>query len=626
MKKSTLLAGILAALAAAPLATAQNFYQVQKTALYLQTSAAGPVAWPYYPYGFVARTPVATSLVFPGGATLPLVSNPDAGDYEINEFFATKAALDAAYPNGTYHMTGSGLPQLTFLLTQDAYPSAIPAVTNGTWRGGVLVVDPAVATSIEFSDFTTYATGGVGGHLGIEIDDYSMRTNGSDQVVKNDTISKQNPLFPYQAAPATSCVIPARSLNPGDICEAQLQFDTALTFNTSTLDGSGFGSLYENLLDFFIVAKPSGSPPPQPVISTDLADQTAVIGGTATLAPRVTVGGAPITGNYAVVWYCNGLSMARGGNGYLPNMSPNGTSLVINPVTAFDGGVYFARFINAGGLATTATATLAVVSGTAPAITTQPASQTVSAGGTASFSVAASGTPPPSYRWRESTNGGTNWEDVPPGGSFSGQATRKLTVANAPTSMSGDLFRCVATNAVKSATSAIARLTVNKLAQTVNFPQPANKVYGDPPFVVAATASSGLPVSLMIDSGPATFSGGKVVLTGVGKVTLTAFQAGNATYAAGAGPTRSFTVAKAAQTITFSALPNKTSNAAPFSLSASASSGLPVTFTVVSGPAKISGKTVTLTGTGTVEIRASQAGNADYNAALSVSRSFTVTK
>ncbi len=79
------------------------------------------------------------------------------------------------------------------------------------------------------------------------------------------------------------------------------------------------------------------------------------------------------------------------------------------------------------------------------------------------------------------------------------------------------------------------------------------------------------------------------------------------------------------QTITFSAMSPQLTTAAPFALTATASSGLPVTYTVVSGPATVSGSTVTLTGaTGSVTIRASQAGNALYNAAPDVQRSFGV--
>lgn len=83
-------------------------------------------------------------------------------------------------------------------------------------------------------------------------------------------------------------------------------------------------------------------------------------------------------------------------------------------------------------------------------------------------------------------------------------------------------------------------------------------------------------------------------------------------------------VAKADQAIDFAALGPKLTTDAPFALSATASSGLPVAFAVVSGPATLSGSTLTLTGAGTVTVRATQAGNADFSAAAPVERSFAV--
>ncbi|RYY19742.1 MAG: T9SS type A sorting domain-containing protein [Sphingobacteriaceae bacterium] len=78
------------------------------------------------------------------------------------------------------------------------------------------------------------------------------------------------------------------------------------------------------------------------------------------------------------------------------------------------------------------------------------------------------------------------------------------------------------------------------------------------------------------------------------------------------------------QTIDFAALAVKTVGDAPFGLTATASSGLPVGFSIVSGPATISGSTVTLTGDGNVTIAANQAGNASFNAAKTVTQSFVV--
>jgi uncharacterized delta-60 repeat protein len=79
------------------------------------------------------------------------------------------------------------------------------------------------------------------------------------------------------------------------------------------------------------------------------------------------------------------------------------------------------------------------------------------------------------------------------------------------------------------------------------------------------------------------------------------------------------------QTITFAALPDIAFTTTPITLSASASSGLTVTFAVDAGNATVSGNSLTLTGTGSVTVRASQAGNGSYSAATDVVRTFTVS-
>jgi hypothetical protein len=85
-----------------------------------------------------------------------------------------------------------------------------------------------------------------------------------------------------------------------------------------------------------------------------------------------------------------------------------------------------------------------------------------------------------------------------------------------------------------------------------------------------------------------------------------------------------FSVAKLGQSITFDPLADKTYGDSTFGVSATASSGLGVSFSIASGPATILGTNVTITGTGTVTVRASQAGNSAYEAATDVNQSFNV--
>ncbi|MFN7560135.1 MAG: choice-of-anchor tandem repeat GloVer-containing protein [Prosthecobacter sp.] len=78
------------------------------------------------------------------------------------------------------------------------------------------------------------------------------------------------------------------------------------------------------------------------------------------------------------------------------------------------------------------------------------------------------------------------------------------------------------------------------------------------------------------------------------------------------------------QTITFTNPGIRIHGDAPFALGATASSGLTVSYTVVSGPATVSGGTITLTGAGSVTIRASQAGDTNFDPAPDVEQTFTV--
>ncbi|MFN7138926.1 MAG: FG-GAP-like repeat-containing protein, partial [Limisphaerales bacterium] len=167
---------------------------------------------------------------------------------------------------------------------------------------------------------------------------------------------------------------------------------------------------------------------------------------------------------------------------------------------------------------------------------------------------------------------------------------------------------------------------VSKAEQTISFAPLANRTFGEAAFQVTATASSGLPVSFAIVSGPATIAGNVITITGAGTVTVRASQGGNDAYHPAPNVDRSFEVAKASQSIAFSDLPDRTYGDQPFSLSATASSGLPVSFNIVSGPATLSGDTLTITGAGHITVRATQAGNANYNPAQNVDLSFDVQK
>ena len=123
--------------------------------------------------------------------------------------------------------------------------------------------------------------------------------------------------------------------------------------------------------------------------------------------------------------------------------------------------------------------------GTAPSITAQPTDQTLCSGGSASFTVTASGSPAPTYQWRSGT---TNLTD---GGNISGATTVTLTINPASPGDAASNYNCVATNAYGSATSNDANLTVNVAPSITGHPtdQIACATGGLATFSVSATSS-----------------------------------------------------------------------------------------------------------------------------------------
>jgi uncharacterized protein YjdB len=180
----------------------------------------------------------------------------------------------------------------------------------------------------------------------------------------------------------------------------------------------------------------------------------------------------------------------------------------------------------------------------------------------------------------------------------------------------------------KAATNVSRTLTVTQGSQTIPFSAPASRSYSTSTFTLPLNSSAGLPVIYTSSSSAvATISGNVVTITGPGSTVITATQDGNANYKAAPTVNQTLVVSQAAQTITFPAIASKAYGAPSFNLTATATSGLPVTYSSSNtNVATVSGNTVTIRGVGSTTITASQAGNANYVAAPSVGQALTVTK
>jgi hypothetical protein len=119
---------------------------------------------------------------------------------------------------------------------------------------------------------------------------------------------------------------------------------------------------------------------------------------------------------------------------------------------------------------------------TAPAITTQPTSQTVVAGQDATFTAAASGSPTPSVQWQESTDGGGTWADA-------AGATAATFTFLTNSSNNGIELRAVFTNTAGSATTNAVTLTVGVAPAIVQQPGSGETLPSGHSFILFAGAS-----------------------------------------------------------------------------------------------------------------------------------------
>jgi hypothetical protein len=122
-------------------------------------------------------------------------------------------------------------------------------------------------------------------------------------------------------------------------------------------------------------------------------------------------------------------------------------------------------------------------------------------------------------------------------------------------------------------------------------------------------------------------NGATITILAPGLCTITASQAGSVIYNAAADVVRTLNVGRAAQTITFGGLPDRTLGQPPFVVTATGgASGNPVTFAASGSCASggANGAMISLTGIGVCTVAASQAGTANYSAAADVSRAFQV--
>ncbi|PYS80345.1 MAG: hypothetical protein DMF67_20690 [Acidobacteria bacterium] len=189
---------------------------------------------------------------------------------------------------------------------------------------------------------------------------------------------------------------------------------------------------------------------------------------------------------------------------------------------------------------------------------------------------------------------------------------------------------------------AAASNNVNDEAPTTLTADPATGTFGGSVNLSATLTSGGSPVEgktvafTLNGNGAGSVATNSAGVASLSNVSLSGINAGS--YPNGVGATfagdinyvtssgsNSLTVNKADQTISFGALADKTFGDADFTVSASATSGLAVSFSAT-GNCTVSGSTVHITGAGPCTVTASQGGDTNYNAAPDVPQGFTINR
>ena len=234
--------------------------------------------------------------------------------------------------------------------------------------------------------------------------------------------------------------------------------------STTSSDAGGYTVVVANSLGAETSTSATLSFHVLPTITAQPIGITLTLGLSASLTV-VAVGTAPLT----YQWAKDGIAIS---GARAPNYS-------LSSAATSDAGSYTVTVSNSAGMITSTAAALAFR--TPLSISTQPSAQVVIAGGSATFSVVANGSPPPTYQWRKN------------GTAINGATANILTLTSAATTDTGT-YTVVVTNSVTSVTSTEANLTVNSPPAITSQPSTQVVVAGDTP-IFSAVASGTAPLA-----------------------------------------------------------------------------------------------------------------------------------
>jgi Bacterial Ig-like domain (group 3)/MBG domain (YGX type)/MBG domain/NHL repeat len=625
-----------------------NFTNIQTTTDYVNVGTGGDC---------VVGTPVTAG----GSCPLAITFTPTS----IGSDPGTATLTDVAIPNPqVISLSGSGTqatPTLSVTNSPVTYNGAPQAATvtgsvagtvsNVLYNGSATVPTTAgtypITANFTPSNPADYAT-------------LTAASAGSFVISKaTPTLSITNTPAPYTGNPVAATVVGSVGgtvsavLYGGSATVPTAAGTYAVTASFTPSDTTDYNSLTAASAGSFVIGKvtPTLSISNSPVTYTGAAQAATVTGSVGGSVSNVLYNGSatvPITaGTYAVTANFtptdtadyNTLTAASAGN-FVINKATLTLSITNSPATYTGAGQSATIVATATGITGTVagtpgavlyngSATLPVAAGTYPvtanfAPTDVNDFNTVTAGSAGNF-VIGKATPTLSVTNSPVTYNG-NPQSATVTGSVGGTVSSVLYNGSATVPTAGGTYAITASFTPTDATdyntltaASAGNFIINKATPTLSVTNSPVNYTGT---AQAAVVTGSVPgnVSAVLYNGSATvpIAAGTYAITasftptdGTDYASLTAASAGN------------FIINTIAPTITF-AVPNHTFGDAPFVVSATSNSTGAITYSVVSGPATIAGATVTLTGAGTVVLKATQAAAGNYTTG-SQNATFTVT-
>ena len=283
------------------------------------------------PFEFAAQASFEGSLTGPNGSVVQLDIEVVGNFYETVQTFTTQAEMDAAYPSGVYTFAVPSQAPIKSTLSADLYPPT-PAVVQGYWSGGSLLVDPAHPFFLSFSSIPGFLTVGAATQVNFNL---APGTGGAD-VLDSEWDSETD-----DAAPA-GITIPSGTLSAGSFYTLDLQYTVFSTLDSTTVPGSLVAAQFQRRTQISILAQ--APPIASPAALLQPQSQTIAIGSTVVF--NFLAGGTPAP---TYQWYHNGSPLGSG----LATLTISGTK-------SADAGTYYCVAANSVGSVTSSQVTLAI--------------------------------------------------------------------------------------------------------------------------------------------------------------------------------------------------------------------------------------------------------------------------